>query len=177
MTGANHYCCSLQIALIALYKESDRSDLLPSKERRAKEQLTLSKRKLFYFLCPKQKNESFFLLFVKEGIALVALLKRVTRVICSFKKAKRSQKTSNSHENQRGNSQPWCQCHQESLITPGLGIHSFTHSLRSLRSNERLLEICSDRSGQMIDCEQLTQVAHAKRATVSELLRLLMTKE
>ena len=65
---------------------------------------------------------------------------------------------------------------------PGLGIisfahRSFAHSLRSLKSNERLWVIFSDPSRQMSDCEQIAQVAHIKRATVSELLRLLMKNE
>ena len=44
-------------------------------------------------------------------------------------------------------------------------------------ANERLWVIRSDRSGQMSDCERIAQVTHVKRATVSESLRLFMTKE
>ena len=53
----------------------------------------------------------------------------------------------------------------------------FAHLLISLKSIERLWAIRSDRSRQMSDCEQIAQVAHIKRATVSESLRLLMTNE
>ena len=64
----------------------------------------------------------------------------------------------------------------------GLGIRSFAHrsfahSLRLLRSNERLWVICSDRSGQMSYCDQKAQVTHDKWATISDLLRLLMINE
>ena len=37
--------------------------------------------------------------------------------------------------------------------------------------------ICTDRSRQMSDCEQIAQVANIKRATVSKSLRSLMTNE
>ena len=64
------------------------------------------------------------------------------------------------------------------LLKPGLGIRSFAHSsfahlLISLKSNERLWAIRSDRSRQMSDCEQIAQVAQRKWATVSESLRSL----
>ena len=64
----------------------------------------------------------------------------------------------------------------------GLGFCSFAHRslahlLMSLKSNERLRAICSDHSRQISDCEQIPQVAHIKRATVSGLLRSLMTNE
>ena len=52
----------------------------------------------------------------------------------------------------------------------------FAHSLISLKSIERLGVIRSDRKANE-DCEQIAQVAHIKRATVSESLRLLMTNE
>ena len=63
---------------------------------------------------------------------------------------------------------------------PGLGIRSSahrssTHWLRSLRTNEPLWTNCSGRSCQMSHCERIAQVAHVKRATMSKLLRLLMT--
>ena len=63
-----------------------------------------------------------------------------------------------------------------------LGICSFTycsfdHLLRSLKSYGQLLVICSDHSGQKSNCEQIAQVTHVKRATVSELLKSLMTNE
>ena len=51
------------------------------------------------------------------------------------------------------------------------------HSLISLKSKERLRAIRSDRSRQMSDCERIVQVAHIKRATVSEMLRSLITNE
>ena len=51
------------------------------------------------------------------------------------------------------------------------------HSLRSLKSNEQLWAIHSDRSSEMSDCERIAQVAHIKRATVSKLLRLLTKNE
>ena len=51
------------------------------------------------------------------------------------------------------------------------------HLLRSLKSNEPLWAICSDRSGQMSDCERIAQVAQVKRATVSKSLRSLMINE
>ena len=64
----------------------------------------------------------------------------------------------------------------------GLGIRLFAHrsfarSINSLRSNEWLWAICSDRSGQMSDREQIAQVAHDIRATVTDSLRLLMINE
>ena len=37
--------------------------------------------------------------------------------------------------------------------------------------------ICSDRSGQMSNCEQIAQVANDKRANVSDSLRVLMINE
>ena len=51
---------------------------------------------------------------------------------------------------------------------------SFTHLLISLKTNEWLWAICSNRSRQMSDRERITQVAHDKWATVSDSLRLLM---
>ena len=67
-------------------------------------------------------------------------------------------------------------------MRPGLGIRSFphrsfTHSLILLKSNERLCAICSDRSRQMSDHEQIAQVPQRKWATVSKSLRLLKTNE
>ena len=53
----------------------------------------------------------------------------------------------------------------------------FAHLLRSLKSNEQLWAICSNRSGQMSNCEQIAQVAHVKRATISKSLRSLMKNE
>ena len=70
----------------------------------------------------------------------------------------------------------WVICSHQSFLA-GLGICSFAHSLRLLKSNERLWVIRSDRSGQMSDCEQIAQVAHVKRATGSESLRSLMTND
>ena len=49
--------------------------------------------------------------------------------------------------------------------------------LRSLKTNERLWAIRSDRSRQMSHCERIAQVAHIKRMTVSESLRSLMINE
>ena len=65
------------------------------------------------------------------------------------------------------------------LFFPGLGIRSFAyHSfVISLKSNEQLQAIRSDPSRQMSDCEQIVQVAHIKRATVSEMLSSLITNE
>ena len=59
----------------------------------------------------------------------------------------------------------------------GLGIRSFPHSLKSLRTNEQMWAIFSGCSGQMSDCEQIAQVAHDKWANVSNLLRSLRTNE
>ena len=53
-----------------------------------------------------------------------------------------------------------------SLLIRSLLIRSFAHLL-----------ICSNRSDQMSDCERFAQIAQDKRATVSESLRLLMSKE
>ena len=53
----------------------------------------------------------------------------------------------------------------------------FVHSLISLKSNERLWTIYSDRSRQMSDCERIAQVSQDKWATMSKQLRLLMTNE
>ena len=58
-----------------------------------------------------------------------------------------------------------------------LGIQSFAHSLRSLKSIERLWAIRLDRSGQKSNPEQITQVAHDKWATMSDSLRSLMINE
>ena len=54
---------------------------------------------------------------------------------------------------------------------------SFTHSLISLKSNERLWGICSDRSRQMRDREQIDQVTQRKWATMSKSLSSLKTNE
>ena len=51
---------------------------------------------------------------------------------------------------------------------------SFAHSLIS---SEQLWVIRSDRSRQMSDCEQIAQVPHIKRGTVSNLLKSLTKKE
>ena len=59
----------------------------------------------------------------------------------------------------------------------GQGIRSFAHLLKITHFDEQLWAICSDRSGQMSDCERIAQVSHDKEATVSESLRSLMTKE
>ena len=56
-------------------------------------------------------------------------------------------------------------------------IRSIAHSLISLKSNEQLWAIRSDRSRQMSDCEQIAQVAQRKWAIVSKLLRSLKTNE
>ena len=63
------------------------------------------------------------------------------------------------------------------FIPPLSNIHGweFAHSLVLLKSNERLWAIRSDRS--RTNCEQISQVTHIKRATVSELLSSLMTNE
>ena len=53
---------------------------------------------------------------------------------------------------------------QDALKT-GLGIRSFAHfahSLISLKSNEQLVAIRSDRSRQMSDCEKIAQFAQRK---------------
>ena len=47
------------------------------------------------------------------------------------------------------------------------------HLLISLKSNERLWAICSDRSRQMSDHELIAQVAQDKWATMSDSLRSL----
>ena len=67
-------------------------------------------------------------------------------------------------------------------LRPGLGIRSFAHRLfahllRSLKSNEQLWAIRSDRSGQRSNCEPIAQVTHEKWATVSDSLRSLMINE
>ena len=56
-------------------------------------------------------------------------------------------------------------------------VWEFAHSLISLKSNEGLWAIHSDRSRQMSDCERIAQVAQAKWATVSDSLRSLMINE
>ena len=61
---------------------------------------------------------------------------------------------------------------QKSVIKTRAG-----NSLISLKSNERLWAILSDRSRQMSDGEQIAQVAQRKWATVSESLRSLKTNE
>ena len=53
----------------------------------------------------------------------------------------------------------------------------FAHSLSSLKSNERLWAICSNRSRQMSDPEQIAQVAQDKWATLSDSLRSLRGNE
>ena len=81
---------------------------------------------------------------------------------------------------------------------PGIGVFGFTsffwgsarlliirvgnslirsNLLKSLRTNEWLWVIFSDCSGQMSNVDQIAQVAHDKRAIVSNLLRSLMIKE
>ena len=55
-----------------------------------------------------------------------------------------------------------------------LGICS---SLKIAHCNDQLWVIRSDRSWQKSNRERIAQVAQDKRATVSDLLRLLMTKE
>ena len=50
------------------------------------------------------------------------------------------------------------------------------YSLRSLKSNEQLWTIRSDRSGQMSDREWIAQVAHDKWATMSDSLKKNLTK-
>ena len=47
-------------------------------------------------------------------------------------------------------------------LKSGLGIRSFAHSLISLKSNERLWAIRSDRSRQMSDRERIAQVSQRK---------------
>ena len=59
----------------------------------------------------------------------------------------------------------------------GLGIHSFAYLLISLKPNERLWAIRSDRSNQMSDCERFAQIAQNKWATMSESLRSLRGNE
>ena len=63
-----------------------------------------------------------------------------------------------------------------SLICSSL-ICSFAHLLTINHFNEPLRAIRLDRSGQMSACERITLVAHDKRATMSNSLRLLMIKE
>ena len=65
------------------------------------------------------------------------------------------------------------------VICAGLGIRSFAHRsfAQLLRSNERLWAIRSYCSGQMSNCERIAQVAHVKRATVSNSLRSIMINE
>ena len=53
----------------------------------------------------------------------------------------------------------------------------FAHSLISLKSNEQLCAICSDRSRKMSNRERIAQVAQRKWATMSESLRSLKTNE
>ena len=64
----------------------------------------------------------------------------------------------------------------------GLGIRSFTHRsfahlLISLKSNERLWKIRSERSRQMSNREQIAQVTQRKWAIVSDSLRSLWGNE
>ena len=49
----------------------------------------------------------------------------------------------------------------------------FAHSLKLLRTNELMWVIRSGRSGQMSDCERISQVAHDKWANMSDSLRSL----
>ena len=65
------------------------------------------------------------------------------------------------------NSQNYLSCKHK----PRVG--NFPHSLKS---NEQLWAIHSDRSGQMSDCEPIAQVAHVKRATMSESLTVTHDK-
>ena len=53
----------------------------------------------------------------------------------------------------------------------------FAHSLRLLRTNERLWANCSDCSGKKSDSEKITQAAHDKQVTMSEWLSSLCKKE
>ena len=67
-------------------------------------------------------------------------------------------------------------------LETGLEIRSFAHRtfahlLISLKSNERLWAIRSDRSREMSDRERIPQVAQRKWATVSESLRSHKTNE
>ena len=67
-------------------------------------------------------------------------------------------------------------------LFPGLGIcsfahRSFAHLLILLKSNEQLWALRSDRSRQMSDHEQISQVAQRKWVTVSDSLRLLRGNE
>ena len=64
-----------------------------------------------------------------------------------------------------------------SLLIRSFAHCSFAHLFISLKSNEQLWAIRSDRSRQMRDCERIAQVAQDKWATVSELLRSLKTNE
>ena len=64
-----------------------------------------------------------------------------------------------------------------SFSTTILQSWEFAHLLISLKSNEGLWAIRSDRTRQMSDCERIAQVAPDKWATVSESLRSLMTNE
>ena len=75
-----------------------------------------------------------------------------------------------------------CCCFFPLCLKPELGILSFAHRscahlLISLKSIERLWAIHSDRSRKMSDCEQIAQVDQDIWATMSELLRSLMTNE
>ena len=54
---------------------------------------------------------------------------------------------------------------------------SFTHSLISLKSNERLWGIPSDRTRNMSDREWIAQIAQDNWATMSKSLRSLITNE
>ena len=60
---------------------------------------------------------------------------------------------------------------------PRVGNSLIAHSLKSLRTNERMWAIRSSSSGQMSDCERIAQVAHDKWANVSVSLWSLRTNE
>ena len=68
------------------------------------------------------------------------------------------------------------QCMSQWQLTR-VGNSLIAHSLILSKRNERLWGIRSDHSRQMSNCEQITQVAHIKRAIVSKSLRSLMTNE
>ena len=50
------------------------------------------------------------------------------------------------------------------LLIPTFLMSDVSESLRSLTKNERPWALCSGRSEEMSNCEQITQVVHQKRA-------------
>ena len=142
------------------------------------------------FMLKSESLPSLFapLLFFKERwewFALVNIYKRVTvsnSLLLLFKTERNSDlligkdqiaislfHSQKRTKNQRENSQT---CN--SLLFRA----EFAHALLSItQSIEQLWAIHSDRSRQMSDGEQITQVAHDKWATVSESLRSLMINE